>query len=182
MAHAFPRFEAKLKTTHTAEVAQGTLAAYAGRVPDELLTWWRESGFCSYGDGLLCTVNPDDFADVDLPLLAEGESAIVFMRSALGCLVTWNGAEAHIHDLARGEKTDLYDSLPDAIDTFFIRDSYLDAIFDRDVFREALPRLGPPGPDECYGYLPPKALGGSGAPETLHRVKLREHLALLAQL
>jgi integrase/recombinase XerD len=46
----------------------------------------------------------------------------------------------------------------------------------------ALPILGPPQRDECYGFHPAIALGGPGAADTWKRVKLREHLALLAQL
>lgn len=55
-------------------------------------------------------------------------------------------------------------------------------MLDRDHYRQALPVLGKPAPDECYGYFPPQRLGGDGTPGTLRRVKLREHLDYLAGL
>ena len=68
----------------------------------------------------------------------------------------------------RGERFDAHD--------------YLDEVVWRETFTEALPVLRPPARDECYGFFPALPLGGPGTADTLQRVKLREHLALLAQL
>ena len=38
------------------------LAKYRGVLPDSLLDFWREEGWCSYAEGLFWTVNPDDYA------------------------------------------------------------------------------------------------------------------------
>ena len=42
-------------------------------------------------------------------------------------------------------------------------------------------RFGRVAVDECYGFFPPRSMGASG-PEDLRKVKLREHLAILAQV
>jgi hypothetical protein len=49
-------------------------------------------------------------------------------------------------------------------------------------FLSALERLGYCAYDECYGYFPALALGGSEKVENLQKVKLREHLSLLFQM
>jgi hypothetical protein len=58
----------------------------------------------------------------------------------------------------------------------------LDDVLDQKLFQKARKKLGPIEYDECYGFEPAIALGGPGTLSTLRRVKLREHLSLLAQL
>ena len=42
-------------------------------------------------------------------------------------------------------------------------------------------QLGEPAYDECFGYVPLLALGGPETVEHLQKVKLREHIALIAE-
>ncbi|WP_158590172.1 T6SS immunity protein Tdi1 domain-containing protein [Deinococcus sp. RM] len=50
------------------------------------------------------------------------------------------------------------------------------------LYDELSPVQPPLEPDQCFGFLPPLALGGEATREGVHRVQLREHLDLLAQL
>ncbi|GAB1545475.1 hypothetical protein NUACC21_81510 [Scytonema sp. NUACC21] len=47
---------------------------------------------------------------------------------------------------------------------------------------QSVTRLGQLSPDECFAFVPAIALGGSETIETVQRVPIQEHLALLAQL
>ncbi|WP_155300782.1 T6SS immunity protein Tdi1 domain-containing protein [Deinococcus kurensis] len=49
------------------------------------------------------------------------------------------------------------------------------------LYEELSPVQPPLQPDQCFGFLPPLALGGEATREGVHRVQLREHLDLLAQ-
>lgn len=42
-------------------------------------------------------------------------------------------------------------------------------------------KLGEPGYDECYGYVPMLGLGGAGKADHLQKVKIKEHIAIIAQ-
>lgn len=50
-----------------------------------------------------------------------------------------------------------------------------------DIYEELLPIAPPLTPDECFGFFPPISLGGEPVIENVQRVKLREHLDILAQ-
>lgn len=52
-------------------------------------------------------------------------------------------------------------------------------------YRNLLDELAPAGPlppSECYGFFPPLAIGGEASLESVQRVKLREHLDILAHV
>jgi hypothetical protein len=50
------------------------------------------------------------------------------------------------------------------------------------LFRQALAPVGPPAQDEYYAFEPALALGGPGTVDTIRRVTIREHLAILAEM
>jgi hypothetical protein len=39
------------------------LNRYRGQLPERLLEYWQEYGFCCFKDGLFWIVNPDDYQD-----------------------------------------------------------------------------------------------------------------------
>lgn len=43
-------------------------------------------------------------------------------------------------------------------------------------------KLGEIAYDECYGYVPILAIGGSEKIENLQKVKIKEHISIIAQL
>ncbi|WP_324604070.1 T6SS immunity protein Tdi1 domain-containing protein [Paenilisteria weihenstephanensis] len=49
-------------------------------------------------------------------------------------------------------------------------------------YQEAVKKLGTPAYDECFGYVPLLALGGSEKMENLQKVKLKEHILLISAL
>lgn len=163
-------------------VADEVVESYRGRLPDDLLTEWQDTGWCSYFDGFLWLVDPAQYEEVFELFLPESDSSLVFMRTAFGSPIYWDGADAALLDVVNLDTTPMFDEMDWVFDGMLTRAPFLDDVLDRDYFLEALPRLGAPGVDECYGYFPPKAMGGDGTPDTLQKVKLREHLTLLAQL
>lgn len=179
----FKQFEKKHgRPAQCVKPPAATLKAYAGKLPDELLQYWKETGWCAYSDGLLWTVNPDDYKAVLAEWLEKPTGAYAFVRSAFGHIIYWDGENAQLLDVLDGVVAELAFSMNLTFNAVLCEDSYLDAVLKRDLFEEALPKLGPPARDECYGFHPAIALGGPGTADTLRKVKLREHLALLAQV
>ena len=71
------------------------------------------------------------------------------------------------------------------LDLFFsllIDEDIRDRILRVALYDEAKERLGPPERDECYAFVPALALGGAETADSVQRVKIREHLGVLAQL
>ena len=161
---------------------QDIINSYQNRLPAPLLEKWQESGWCCYGKGLIWLVNPLDFNEVLEDWLDASENALIFGRTAFGDLFLWHNDEVqYLHtQYARLE------SLVNDINFFFefalCDDGYLDTVLDRKLFRKALKQLGQLKRDECYGFEPVLALGGSGEIDTVRKVKLREYLGLLSQV
>lgn len=174
-------------------VPPSSIERYRGRLPDQLLAYWNEHGWCAYADGLFWTVDPLDYAPAlaawidDTPFM-EQDAYHVIARSAFGDLYLWGENTGHslqvvtsgsfcIPRVSRfvGEKMNF------GVQVFFgsVRrdDNDFEGLFD-----PAVKKLGRLQHDEMYGFVPALALGGAATVDHLHRVKAVDHLVLLAQL
>lgn len=182
------------------EVPTATLERWQGKLPDQLIKYWKEEGWCAYASGLIWTVNPDDYEDlVDEWLhdtfLEQIDAFQVIARSAFGELFLWGQktggsvtiscATNSIICLSSNLKRKLDD--PDFyVRTFFSNKSIdrcdLDDELGQPLFKRALAKLGPLEPDELYGFEPALVLGGKMRLENLAKLKLDVHLTILRQL
>jgi hypothetical protein len=46
------------------EVPTASFESWQGKLPDQLLKYWKEEGWCAYANGLFWTVNPDGYEDL----------------------------------------------------------------------------------------------------------------------
>ncbi len=152
---------------HTRSVPAEKLTRFAGKLPEQLLSYWRLYGWSGYGNGLFWTVDPDAFEPAleawigDMPFMKE-DSYHVIARSAFGELFLWGARSGKsIKIMSHWGQNDC---------------------LDRPLFDRAVKSLGPLAADEMYGFEPALALGGKAELESLRRVKAVEHLVLLAQL
>ena len=158
------------------------VTAYRHKLPDPLVAEWTESGWCGYGDGLIWLYDPKELQAPIKEWLGSSTKAIPFARSAFAHVFLWDSEGAHMLDPHYGTLAKVVDNINVVFDYVLCRKQYLDDVLDRKLFRKALKKLGPLEHDECYGFEPAIALGGPGTLETLRRVKVREHLSILAQL
>ena len=182
------------------EVPTESFESWKGKLPDQLLNYWKEEGWCAYAEGLFWTVNPDDYEDlVDEWLhdtfLEQIDAFHVIARSAFGELFLWgakSGGSATISCatnsiicLSSNLKRQLSD--PDFyVRTFFSNKSIercdLDDELGQPLFKRALAKLGPLEEDEVYGFEPALVLGGNMLLDNLRKLKLDVHLTILRQL
>lgn len=188
------------EATQRIEVPEASFDRWRGKLPDQLLTYWKEEGWCSYASGLLWTVNPDDYEDlVDEWLhdtfLEQIDEFQVIARSAFGELFLWGNktggsvtilcATHSIICLSANLKRWIDD--PDFyVRTFFSNKSINRCDIDDEsglpLFERALSTLGPLDLDEVYGFEPAIVLGGKIRLENLAKLKLDVHLTILRQL
>lgn len=155
--------------------------ALVKNVPPPLVELWRAHGWAGYGDGIFWTTNPEDFADllVDWDVPAGG---MVIGRGAFADLFVLDAGEVFRLDPLQGD----YILVAMTLDLFFeacvtdpeFQQSYMFG----GLFEDVKQRQGPLKHDECYGFFPAPVMGGAADAASARKVKLREHLMLLAQL
>lgn len=179
----FQDFESEYGPPENCETpAEETFRNYEKLLPAELLEKWREVGLCSYGKGLLWLVDPGQFADVIDDWVEVGDSEpLVFLRTAFAHLYFWHNGAVFSLDVHRGSLSEVTRRI-ERIFTLLCDPEIKEKMVRATLFEKALPLLGPPDRDECYAFEPALALGGPGTIDTLRRVKIREHLGILAQI
>lgn len=175
------------------EVPLSSVERYRGRLPDLLLSYWVEHGWCGYGNGIFWVVNPQEY-DLILASWLEGteleklDTFHVIARSAFGDMFLWGektGRSLTIDcNLARytySPRDVVAEGEARAVEGFFlsIRPDYLDF---EDLFELARKKLGALKVDEVYGFVPALALGGRALLSHLEKLKLEEHLILISQI
>ncbi|MCQ3025797.1 DUF1851 domain-containing protein [Pseudomonas tremae] len=175
------------------EVPKSSIERYKGKLPDLLLHYWSEHGWCGYGEGIFWMVNPQEYEGVTASWIQGTEfenqdTYHLIARSAFGELYFWGeetGASLKITSIV-SRCTTFISSLPkDQMDKRFqnfllsAEVEYND--FD-DLFQPAKKKLGTLSHDEMYGFVPAIILGGSDALDNLEKVSSVEHLVFLSQL
>jgi len=163
-------------------VQSSSLASYREKLPPSLIAEWEDSGWCAYGDGLLWLVDPEFLKAPVREWLGPSCKAVPFARSAFGHVFLWDDEGAQMLDPQHATLAKIVNRIDIVFNYVLCRKEYLRDVLDQKLFVKARKKLGDIGFDECYGFEPAIALGGPGTLDTLRRVKLREHLSILAQL
>lgn len=175
------------------EVPPSSIERYRGKLPDKLLEYWAEHGWCGYGEGIFWTVNPLEYEGVvaswlESTPLATRDIYHLVARSAFGdlylfgentgfslkitaALSRYTGSTYEIAENDMNREVELFFS---SIDKEY---NDFDGLFD-----SALKRLGAPDKDEMFAFVPALTLGGRISLKNLEKVKTIEHLVLLSQI
>lgn len=166
-------------------IPEESIQQFEAVAPEGLLELWREKGRGAIGElGFIRLVDPARAANMVRGIVSLPEGSVVVGVTALADLLvvlpgnTWAAIKY---------RWKVIDPLPPGVTL----DAYLDAVedpgmlqdfFQWDVYPQAVERLGIPGEDRCFGYVPLLALGGRMAPESLEEMGLWEHMMLNVQL
>lgn len=175
------------------EVPDSSIQRYRGVLPDQLLEYWREHGWCGYGDGIFWMVNPQEYDGVLDSWLCGSEFETtdnyhVIARSAFGDLYLWGeatGASLKITSILSRYSVHkskyVGDKMGKGVQAFMVS-KRMDTNDYGGLFKPALKKLGRLGPDEMYGFIPAFMLGGPDDLKHLEKVKIVEHLIFLSQI
>jgi hypothetical protein len=182
-------------------VGAATLEYYKGKVPDRLLGYWKEYGFCGFGEGLLWLTNPKDYEELVEQWLGQTHlwgkgNFYVFARTAFGELYIYSTEGDGEIIIDPHSNTILPCDFPSPPPTkefqerglgIFIKNTdkkdpdYYDKT-DKLLFKRCLKKLRRLANDEMYTFVPALALGGIADIEHVQKVKIHEQLSLLASL
>jgi hypothetical protein len=176
-------------------VPQASISRYHGKLPDQLLAYWLEHGWCGYADGLFWTVNPQEYEPAveawigDTPYWEEDKYHVI-ARGAFGDVYLFgehHGRDLHIIATdCRMMPSGRVIADPNLGIRAFIGSRGRGAcdfcdMHGTPLFAPALKKLGRLKHDEMYGFVPALALGSAATLEHVQKVKAVEHLVLLAQ-
>lgn len=166
---------------HKAEFNQNTLDQLKGLLPDDLLTLLSQ-GKGSYMNGYLWIVDPLDYQDTLEEVYTPVEHpSTCFARDAFGGLYVWEGESIVYINVRHGESKVVGRKVGVFFNNIITDWEYLSEQLHLDNFYPAKEALGDLSFHECYGYIPLLALGGSEKAENLQKVKIKEHISLIAQ-
>ena len=173
-----------------------TLKKFKNKLPDRLLEYWQEYGFCGFKSGLFWIVNPDDYEDIldewlertDIP---DNDVYHVFARSAFGDLFIWGEETGYKYKIitASGwvieKKGKVKKDHNNAIEYFFgFLDTKSHDFKDEAgnvLFESCIKKLGELEADEMFGFEPSLIIGGETIFENINKVNIFVHLSILAQ-
>ena len=174
------------------QVPMSSIDRYRGKLPDQLLKYWHEYGWCGYADGLFWTVNPEEYepvleAWISDTAFMEQDAYHVIARGAFGHLCFWGEKTgftlliSSVSAFAVPYTRSPAPTLDIALQRFFGMRTRKGNDFN-DYFALALKKFGRLKADEIYGFVPALALGGPDDFGHLQKLKAVEHLVFLAQL
>ena len=174
---------------------------FGGVFPESVLYIWRRFGFDGFGQGRSWITDPVEWAPVvdawlegiEVPFPAQRWHCVT--RTALGYMRLWgevSGPALDI-DVISGEISPNANDAENMTDpvvrersgciTFTepLEDLYDDEVSGRPLAVEGIERLGVPGADEVFGFVPPLSFGGQISADRLSVQKAVPYLVGLAQ-
>ncbi len=173
---------------------------YQDVLPDVLLKYWKEEGWCSYSNGLFWTVNPEEYEHIidiwlEDTVFEEIDTYHVIARTAFGELFAWG--EKYNREITISCPTNNIIALLDEVkissrdpelemQTFFAMATK--EAFDMEddsgnsLFTQAMSKLGKLSEQEIYGFEPALILGGAMNIDNIVKLNADVHFNILRQL
>ena len=175
------------------EVPTSSIEHYKGKLPNQLLEYWAEHGWCGYGGGIFWIVTPQEYEGVvaswiEGTKLKEKDNYHLIARSAFGDLYLWGektGSSLQITSVLSRFIFDNYEITNEQMDRElqdFLLSMDVDTNDYGDLFKLAKKKLGTLRHNEMYGFVPALMLGGPDTLDHLEKVKAVEHLTLLSHI
>lgn len=160
------------------------LERYRKRLPSAMLEFWKRFGFGRCANGLVWVTNPNALGDIldEWTSRKRPARAIPVIRTAFAKIVYWDGAMFRLVDPNHNDLFEAGDDVWVLFNVYLIGKAAREGILQEPLFKRALRKLGPLQRDEMYGYKLPLAMGGEPSLQNLEKMKMREQLAILAQV
>ena len=164
------------------------ISQYADLSYPELTTLWQEVGLGSYCNGMLKIINPSDYQDVlnSCYIMDYDKSFLPFMCTAFGDVFAYvKNSRLKNYIVYLNVRYGTYLILPDnlvlLLGKIIFNKSILKGWFDLENYPVIQEVIGTPGYDECFGYSPLLALGGSESIENIKIVKTIPYIDICTQ-
>jgi hypothetical protein len=171
---------------HTAYESGGPAPGQRFEVPRDLREVLERVGTNTYADGFFRFGHEAEFEQYIALAGLDPSECQVFLKCAFGDLIFYHRGNKQYQVL--NPIQNVVDILGDAQDLGFVMDialcdrPALENSFMIDVYEEAFPRLGAPGVEEMYAFVPALKLGGSRDAANVQKLPMRSEMRILLQL
>lgn len=162
---------------------QVELGEYSG-IPEQLTKMLLEANGSSYANGFFQFVSPAAFNEYLSLWKLDPAECFTFLKCAFGHLVFYHREQYKllnplfnsIEVLGEGKNIDF------VMDIVLCDRPALENSFAIDIYEQVFPKIGAPGIDEIYAFVPPLGLGGNRNASNVQRRKMAVEMAILSQL
>lgn len=165
-----------------AEVNESLIQKYKELLPSEIITIWKEYGFGTFRNGYFKVINPDDYKALLESSYFMGNVSIPIFATAFGDLLIWQ--KNRFVSIVKYRYSD-FDVITEGLEYFhetILDDELADEFYTFQKYEKAVKKYGFLEYDECFGYVPLLAMGGRESVNNIKKVKIKEHIALIADL
>lgn len=157
------------------------LAVLDKKLPADIINFLKEEGRAGYSNNTLWTIHPAEFHDILSDWGLDGNKCYAFIRTAFGGCIYCSKKNFYSFDSLSGTINNLNDDVYTLMNVYLTFDFLLHDTWHLQYLetRIDLPAILP---DEVYGLVPALPFGGSLETSKFEVVKMREHLAFLAEL
>lgn len=155
---------------------------YTKALPKALIEIWKNQGFGTIMDGYIKIINPDEYNEVFKDSYYRSDIAIPIAVTAFGDIITWEKNKYVGIVQYRYGKSDVMIIGFDLFLMLLKDSSFTKKFFNIEMYKKAVALYGNLNFDECFGFVPILAMGGSEKAESLKIVKAKEHIALINEL
>ena len=164
------------------------IAKYADLSYPELTALWQEVGLGSYCDGMLKIINPSDYQDVlnSCYVMDYDKLFLPFMCTVFGDVFAYvENSKLNNYIVYLNVRYGTYLILPDnlvlLLNKIIFNKSILKGWFDLENYPAMQEVIGTPDYDECFGYSPLLAMGGSESIDNVRIVKTLPYIDISTQ-
>ncbi len=157
-------------------------------VPAELILFWKTHGFCSCGDGQLKIIDPVRYMPSLYTWLGrEDHSKIPIMVTAFGNILYYRRLDENEDDIClldiHNRKVEVLSySFADFFNVTADNKALMSEIFDSELYRQAVAKLGKLEINEIFCFAPALIAGGERSVSSIKKGDAAVHHQLLFQL
>lgn len=164
------------------EVNEEIIEKYKDSLPEELIKMWREYGFGTFKNGYFKVISPDDYKEILEKSYFKGDVSVPVFATAFGDLILWDNSEYVSIVKYRYGDFDVIIKGFSYFDETITDNELAEEFYSFDKYENAVKKYGKLEYDECFGYVPLLALGGKESVNSLKKVKIKEHIALITEM
>lgn len=163
------------------------LAQFQGKLPEELLAFWKKYGFGNYGGGLLKIIDPTDYVDTLTLWLGQQEDCFPILMTGFGTLFIYRklsetADDICLLDIHYRRSGSFSTGFSDFFEHILPAEPFAEQFLPVDLFQQASVKHGGLAENEIFFFAPALAFGGAESIQYIKKGNAVVHQHLLFEM